>query len=207
VTTPDDLLLLTAGDLMSRDVRTIPGGAPLGDAARQLARFGVRGAPVVDEAGRCVGVLSVTDLARWAAERVSRGAPRPRTCSFQQVDREPGGREHVLCLMAEGICPFQRAGVTGDGRPAVICTEPNCVPTDWQVVELESGAGVVRDAMSTEVVAVGPDAPVPRLARMMLDHGVHRLLVLDPEGRPVGVVSADDLLQVLAHPELAAAGR
>jgi CBS-domain-containing membrane protein len=40
----------------------------------------------------------------------------------------------------------------------------------------------------------------------MLDRGVHRVLVLDADGRPVGVVSVDDLLQMLAHPEVAALG-
>jgi CBS domain-containing protein len=60
----------------------------------------------------------------------------------------------------------------------------------------------VRDVITTEVVGVGPDAPVTELARVMLDRGVHRLLVLDLPGRPVGVVSVNDILRVLAHPEI-----
>lgn len=193
---------LTATDLMTREVKTVPADLPLAEAARQLAGLGLRGAPVVDAAGRCVGVLSVSDLARWAAGRDRVGDPRPRTCSFQLVDRQPGGRETVLCLLSEGVCPFQRGEDTAAGR-AVVCTEPCCVPTDWQVVELQSVPGVVRDVMTTDVVAVGPTAPVPELARRMLDCGVHRVLVLDPDARPVGVVAVDDLLQVLAHTEVA----
>jgi CBS domain-containing protein len=191
---------------MSRDVQTIGCDMSLGEAARELARLGVRGAPVIGEAGRCVGVLSVTDLSRWAGGRGVPVTPPPRACSFQVVDREPGGQETVLCLHAEGGCPFQRARPTTGGNPVVVCTEPHGVPTDWQVVESEATPAVVRDVMTTRVVSVAPDTPVPELARVMLDRGVHRVLVLDPDGRPVGVVSVDDLLQMLAHPEVAAPG-
>jgi CBS domain-containing protein len=199
-------LSLTAADLMSRGVRTVRADARLANAARDLARECLRGAPVIDESGRCVGALSVSDLARWAAARADPGPPLPRSCSFQAVDREPGGRETVLCLLAEGACPFQRAGEMGNGKPATVCIEPHAVSTDWQVVETVPAARVVRDVMTTVVVSTGPDATVPELARQMLDRGVHRLLVLDPAERPVGVVSVDDLLQVLAHPDLAAPG-
>jgi CBS-domain-containing membrane protein len=202
VTAPDKPLSLTAGDLMTRDVRTVRADTSLADAARQLARWGVRGAPVVNDTGRCVGVLSVSDLARWVAGQSEAGTALPRACAFQEKYREPGGRETVLCLLAEGVCPLQRVREMPDGKLAVVCTEPHCVPTDWQVVELDSAPGTVRDVMTTEVVSVGPDAPVTELAQVMLDRGVHRLLVLDTLGRPVGVVAVDDLLQVLAHPEI-----
>jgi CBS domain-containing membrane protein len=59
------LLELTAADLMSRDVVTIPWQMSLRAAAHELAQAHVSGAPVTDEQGRCVGVLSATDLVRW----------------------------------------------------------------------------------------------------------------------------------------------
>ncbi len=197
------LLSLTAGDLMSREVKAVLNNAPLRDAARQLTEFGVRGVPVVNESGRCVGVLSVSDLARWTAGLGKNRTPQPRTCSNQQKVREVGGRETVLCLLPEGVCPIQRPRVNSDGVRASICTEPHSVPTDWQVVEQESASEVVRDVMTTEVVSIGPDTPLSEVARVMLDRGVHRVVVLDPGDCPIGVVSVDDLLQVLAHPEIA----
>jgi CBS-domain-containing membrane protein len=127
----------------------------------------------------------------------------PRTCYFQEKYREPGGRETSLCRLAEGVCPFQRLREMPDGKLAAVCIEPNCVPTDWQIVEVESLPGdLARDFMTTGVVTVGPDAPVAELARLMLEHGVHRLVVIDPRGFPVGIVSVNDLLQVLAHADL-----
>jgi CBS domain-containing protein len=201
------LLSLTAGDLMSRSVETLDEGMPLREAAQRLARHEIHGAPVVDAAGQCVGVLSVSDLARWASLRDEPHVPLPRTCSFQKTCREPGGRETVLCRLAEGVCPFQRVREERDGRVVIACAEPHCVPTDWQMVEVEAlPGGAVRDYMTTTVMTVDPAAPVPELARLMLEHQVHRLIVLDAERHPIGVLSVNDLLQVLAHPELTTAG-
>lgn len=56
---------LTAEDLMSRDVLFIPFRMSVRAAAHRLAQAGVSGAPVVDDEGRCLGVLSKTDLIRY----------------------------------------------------------------------------------------------------------------------------------------------
>ena len=198
---------LLAGDLMSRDVETVRVDLPLQEAAERLIRSEVHGAPVVDDAGRCVGVLSVTDLARWASGWGELKAQLPRTCAFQEKVREPGGRETVSCRLAEGVCPLQRLRELPDGRLALGCTEPHSVPVDWQVVELESLPGnLVRDYMTTTVVTADPATSIPELARLMLEHQVHRLIVLDAHRHPVGVVTVNDLLQVLAHPEVVALG-
>lgn len=94
-----------------------------------------------------------------------------------------------------------------DGKLGIVCNEPNCVPTDWQIVEFESPpCALVRDLMTTAVVSAEPGTPVSELARLMLDRQVNRLMVLDPPGCPVGVVTVNDLLQVMAHPELATPG-
>jgi CBS domain-containing membrane protein len=59
-------LALTAADLMTTPVMTIPKDMPLREAARLLARSDVSGAPVVDTDGRCLGVLSSHDFVIWA---------------------------------------------------------------------------------------------------------------------------------------------
>jgi CBS-domain-containing membrane protein len=65
ISTTKPILELTAGDLMSREVVTIPWGVSLRAAAHELALAHISGAPVTDDHGRCVGVLSATDLVRW----------------------------------------------------------------------------------------------------------------------------------------------
>jgi len=196
---------LRAGDLMSRDVKSIGAFLSLVDAARQLAASGHHGAPVVDEEGRCIGVLSVTDLARTVSQKRDPPVPRARTCSFQEQSGNTNRKQVVLCTLEDGACPLQRLHKSDDGQTEIHCSQPHEVLLDWQVVEMSSLEGrLVRDAMSREVVSVTPDVPVSELARLMLDRRVHRLLVLDFAGTPVGVVSVDDLLQVLGHIDLTA---
>jgi CBS domain-containing protein len=52
----------TAADLMTRHVISIPADAPLGEAIATLVDRGFGGAPVVDAAGRAVGVISLSDI-------------------------------------------------------------------------------------------------------------------------------------------------
>lgn len=51
-----------------------------------------------------------------------------------------------------------------------------------------------RDVMTAKVVSVAPDTPVSAVARLLLDHGISAVPVLDPDGTPLGIVSEGDLV-------------
>lgn len=59
----------------------------------------------------------------------------------------------------------------------------------------------VGSAMSTDVVAVGPDFPIALAAREMHTRGFKRLPVVDSNGKVVGIVSRGDLLTVFLRTE------
>ena len=59
---------LTAADLMTTPVRTIPQHTTLREAAQLLTHERISGAPVVDADGRCIGVLSSSDFVTWAGK-------------------------------------------------------------------------------------------------------------------------------------------
>jgi CBS-domain-containing membrane protein len=69
-------LALTAADLMSADVVMVPRAMCLQTAAHLLSESHVSGAPVVNEAGQCIGVLSTTDFMHWVGHG-ERCAARP----------------------------------------------------------------------------------------------------------------------------------
>jgi CBS-domain-containing membrane protein len=144
------LFTLTAADVMTRDVVSIPTKLSVRGAAHRLLRAQISGAPVVDPDGRCVGVLSAIDLMRWVEE----GPPPPP---------------------AAGASPWQ-LGALAD------------VPVQ-----------TVADHMTADLVTATPDMSLGELARRMLDARVHRMVVLDEEGRPVGIITSTDLLAVLAR--------
>lgn len=64
----ESFLALTAADLMTAPVMTIPHETSLREAARLLSGSHISGAPVVDGDGRCIGVLSSSDFVTWASE-------------------------------------------------------------------------------------------------------------------------------------------
>jgi CBS domain-containing protein len=110
---------------------------------------------VVDEEGRCVGVISAKDFLRWAERGEQAAAVRPTS---------------------------------------------ECVCSDWQVIVPEE---LPRDEvhwyMTTDLVTADPGTPLPELARRMLDAHIHRLVVVDEERRPVGIVTSTDILAAVAY--------
>jgi CBS-domain-containing membrane protein len=149
------LFSLTAQDLMSTAVLTIPRAMSLAGAAHLLAQAGISGAPVVDPEGRCVGVLSANDFVAYA-EKGSLAAKRPNARS--------------------------------------------CAHSAWQVIDLE---GVPEDEveqfMTADPATAGPTTPLAELAQSMVDAHIHRLIVVDADDRPVGIVSSTDILAAVAR--------
>jgi CBS domain-containing protein len=196
------LSALTAGDLMTRDVVLLAEGMPLRDAARLLHQAQVGGAPVIDEQGRCVGVLSAADFLRGSEQegRRTEKVPVP-ACPYQVKGRLLTGEEAVICTLAEGNCPLQVMRPTTGGRHTALCTLLPLNLKDQQQAIEDLPGDAVRRYMTADVVTVGPRTPLPKLARMMIDAHIHRIIVVDKKRRPLGIVSSTDLLAVLAYSE------
>jgi CBS domain-containing protein len=60
-----DEAVVTAGDLMTRDVAVVHPETSLLDAVKLMARRRISGMPVVDDSGAIVGMISEGDLVRW----------------------------------------------------------------------------------------------------------------------------------------------
>jgi CBS-domain-containing membrane protein len=191
---------LTAGDLMSRDLVLVRRDMILREAATLLERAQVSGAPVVDAAGRCVGLVSSADFLRWAAqEHPTFPSDLPRTCSYQHVFRAADGSLEVRCTLPPGTCAVQRPGDLSGG-PEPVCTMPHAVLADWQVVQsAELPPAAVGDCMTKDFTTATPDVRIGVLAQRMLAAGVHCLVVVDAQQRPVGLVSTTDVLAALVR--------
>ena len=59
---------------------------------------------------------------------------------------------------------------------------------------------LVRDLMKVGVVTCSPDTTLKQLARLILEHNVEDVVVLD-EGNAIGVVGQTDLVAAFPHPE------
>lgn len=152
IATNDRLHTLTVAGAMSRNLVTISCNSTLSEAADVLCEHKITGAPVVDECGHCVGVISSTDFVHSKAEELD--GPRSR---------------HVLSPGA----PFES-----------LCIE-------------EIRHDLVRRHMTPGVRTVGEDVPLVVAARTMYHEHVHRLIVVDAEQRPCGILTSLDLVGAL----------
>jgi CBS-domain-containing membrane protein len=103
---PKPLLGLTAADVMSQCVISISQDMSLHEAAKLLDREQISGAPVVDDQGRCVGVLSATDFVHWVEHENDVPAPLPGRdfCSeWQVIDPERLPRDAVHNYMSTDL--------------------------------------------------------------------------------------------------------
>jgi CBS domain-containing protein len=194
---------MTVDDLMASDIVLLPEDMPLRQAARLLLKNQIGGAPVVDSQGRCVGVLSSIDFLRLAERRADVTKPAspalPVTCPFQTKHRTADGREVIRCQVAPGVCPIQAEQKGPNGERMLVCSQPHCVLVDWQVVEVEKlPQDEVRQFMTAVPVTVAPATSIRDVARMMIDAHIHRVIVVDDDQRPIGIVSSTDLLAALA---------
>jgi CBS-domain-containing membrane protein len=181
---------LTAADVMNRDLAVVPQQMLVREAARLLYRVQVSAAPVADENGRCVGSLSPADIFRW----IEAGCPDVvvgpiHACPYQVRGRLLNGDDGVICIQSDGRCPFQAVQPTTGGRHTEICMRQ----------ETESSPfGTSSCYMTTDVVTIRAQTPLLQLVRQILDACADSLIVVDEFHRPIGIVSATEVLSAVA---------
>jgi CBS-domain-containing membrane protein len=208
------LFALTADDLMTGDLLLIPDDTPLRIAAHMLLRHHVSGAPVVDPAGKLVGVISTTDFMR-SANMIDfddrRLIEEVEGCAFQTKAWDASGSERVLCQLPAGVCSVQRVHKDASGNEQIVCGEPHGVFADWQIAILDSvPMDSVRKFMTQDTVTAESSALIRALARKMVDAGIHRIVIVDGDQTPLGIVSSTDILAAVAraaHPLVGPGGR
>lgn len=130
--------------------------------------------------------------------------PLPRDACFKEVVR-------ALLESGLGALPV----VDDRGRVIGVVSESDLLPkeefrsvgsqlrgTQHRLPDLAK-AGAVRadELMTSPAVTVTPSTTLVPAARFMTRAGVHRLVVVDPDGRPVGMVGRSDLLAVFLRPD------
>jgi len=159
-----------AKDIMQSSLVTLRVDTRLEEAARTFADYKISGAPVLDETGGLVGVLSAADIT--------------------QTDHPDGGRlaeerrEYYLTSPLEEDDEFQWERDSFDS--------PDGFSPDLQNQD-------VGQYMSRDIVSVGESASLEEVARRMLEQRVHRVLVVE-DGGLKGLISSMDLVRHIAGP-------
>jgi CBS domain-containing protein len=163
----------TVRDIMREKVITVRGGSSVQDLVQLLDDEGISGVPVLDSSGRVIGVVSRTDVVRYAA----RDPEMPQTEAFWETlaagDDDP---EEVYFLSPES---------------AVMVLPSRALDT----LALENVT--VDDIMTPVAFSVDPEMLLWELAEFLVKGRIHRALVVEDD-RLVGIVTAFDILRVVA---------
>lgn len=134
--------------------------------------------------------MTVRELAAFFAEHQITGAPV--LDSTQRVVGVVSTSDVAQSDLDETRVSESRANPERDVRG----WEDRMDAEDLRALRLEDGEVLVQDIMTPGVYMVKEDAPVPVLARAMVQGRVHRLFVTRGK-RMVGIVSSLDLLKLL----------
>jgi len=156
--------MTVAREIMEKQVVTVTADSSLLSVYRLFAETDISGAPVVEQTGEVVGVVSWRDLLRAVNEDHDKSVD---DLHFYSNDSTLGYRE----FLSEG-----------------------------EEIEERLARQTVSEVMTTDVITVPVDATVEQMAGLMVEHRIHRVLVVDEkreEGPLVGIVSVLDLVALL----------
>lgn len=95
-----------------------------------------------------------------------------------------------------GIIPVVR----DDGKLAGVITDRDiCMAALTQARSLDEI--LVNSAMATHVISAAPDLRLADAERLMAKHRVRRLPVVDADGKPIGMISMNDLTIESVQPD------
>lgn len=173
--------------IMHTDLVTVEASMTLREAVEVLRGAGVSGAPVL-RGSRLVGVLSSTDILELEAISPAPSGGPPGALDWAERETRPDEED------VENPSAFFYARREDADALWNRMTEPD--GPEWDQLERHT----VEEIMSRDVVTVSSGTPLPEAAHLMLDHHIHRVLVVDGDDL-VGVVSAFDFVRLVAEQE------
>jgi CBS domain-containing protein len=188
---------MTAAELMSAPLETIAVGASAREASARLREQHLSRLLVLDADGAPAGVISVSDLI----------APLGGPSGNRRQVSDVMSYAIVTCLPETSLEAAARAMAERRSRSVIVIDETGRavgVITGGDLLSLyepDEHADTVADLMTTSMITAPPDLGLSDAVEMMVEHEVHRLVVIDPDrgdGAPIGVLSTSDILAEVA---------
>lgn len=198
---------LRVRDLMRPSLITCPPTTSLDAAAALLARHQVRAIVVADRTGMQLGVVTDVDLlaqAGLSGAEAERATLRARTA--EAIMRTPVPTIDADALIAEAAArmwteSLDRLVVTEHERGIGLLSLSDLVQV---LIPTRVGQRTVGEVMSRGLVVCRAETPVSAAARAMTERRSRALIVVEPNGRPLGLVTGFDLLPAVLSGEGAA---
>jgi CBS-domain-containing membrane protein len=213
------------GDVMTREVTSVREETPIGELVRLLVGQGFRSLPVVDGAGRVVGIVTNGDLVergglharidslagldaegvRWEIERLGHSNHVAHHLMTAPVvtarpDESLAAAAHRMVVRRLKRLPVVDGGgmlVGILGRADVLRTVGEGFPHADAAPDDRalSPARTVGELARSDVPTVGPEADLPEVLDAVVSTRLLRAVVLDHDRRPLGIISDADLVR------------
>jgi CBS domain-containing protein len=187
---------MTAGELLTEPIALVPADTALRDAAARMRAEHIARLVVVDGDDPC-GIIAVSDLVGSLAQMPA----RPRSVA------EVMARGVVVARPDTPISGLARAMRERHSRSIIIVNDRGAavgVVTGFDLlglIENDKPYATAADLMRPPLT-IGPEASLQEAADAMLQHEVHRLVVLESaEAFPLGIVSTFDIIAEMAEPD------
>lgn len=212
-----------AQEVMTPEPLTISTNAPISAAARLMAERRLKRLPVVDDQGKLVGIVARLDVLRVVAHTLTVGEITPNPIVGGRLVREfMAASLPTVSPQASATDIVERLSASAYRRVVVVDEQRRVLGliTDRELIQKigpESHAGLLRrlagltgslghitvsglaaDLMLRDVITVKDDAPIAEALRLMMEHKVKRLPVINGGGRLAGIVDRDAVLRAVA---------
>jgi predicted transcriptional regulator len=182
--------MLRLRDIMTREVLVLSPQATLREAVDALAQQHVSGAPVL-EGDTVVGVITASDILDFQAGMAPQPRDRDEDPDFDELEPEPPSE-------LENDPPGTYFTELWAGAGAEVAERFASTETrEWDVLAEHT----VAEAMSRGVRSLRPEASVQAAAALMINAGIHRVLVMEGD-RLCGIVSTMDVTRAVADQRL-----
>ena len=177
--------------IMAHPVVAVASETRVEDAYHQMVVHRIRHLLVVDREGRMAGVVTETDFRRRGGIEAFVGLKDVKSSMDPGVPVLEGGQSvaEAAALMDERRASCVLVAV--DGRVEGIVTERDMVR-----LYIQGGRdSCLAEIMTRPLISVPPQMPLVQAAERMQDAGVRHLVVMNPAGQAVGVLSEHNLVQ------------
>lgn len=184
---------IPARELMVSPVISARENRRVAHAITMMIDHNIRRIVVVDEMGRFTGVVAQKDLTRHLEEDIFKAQMQvfhliSKGGEVLHVFPEDPIRKALDLMIHNGMGSVP---VLEKGKPVGMITERDVL----KVARAIDYARPVKEIMTSPVVTVSMETPVVEAITVMNSRGIRRLVVVDPEGKAVNVLTNRDILK------------
>jgi acetoin utilization protein AcuB len=204
-----DMTEETVGEVMTLKPITLLPDTLIPKAARIMLENKITALPVVEN-DKLVGILTNSDLLRFILAEYP-GLKKDIRVKHYMTDEVVSIDEDTTLLESHRLMGTKRIRslpVLGeDGKLVGLVTRTDLMSSDPSRLSSRKNQDIsvkvltqpVKKVMTKEILTISPEAELTSAAKMLLDHKIHALIVMDDEKKMAGILTESDLFLMIVQ--------